>query len=68
MNWLTSATVKTAADKQAEAAQQAQDAINSEALAYLKETDWYVLRYQETGKAIPQDVLDERQAARDRIL
>ena len=33
--------------------------------AYLKETDWYVSRLAETGKAIPEDILQKRQEARD---
>lgn len=36
-------------------------------LAYLSKTDWYVTRKSETGKAIPEDVLVKRQAARDAI-
>ena len=36
-------------------------------LAYLSKTDWYVTRKAETGKAIPEDVLVKRQAARDAI-
>ena len=35
-----------------------------DALMYLAETDWYAIRQAETGKAIPQDVLDKRAAAR----
>lgn len=46
------------------AAKLEQVAINSAALAYLAETDWYVIRRQETGEAIPADVLDKRAAAR----
>ena len=34
---------------------------------YLKDTDWYVARKAETGKDIPQDVLDARAVARDFI-
>lgn len=36
-------------------------------IAYLSKTDWYVTRKSETGKAIPEDVLVKRQAARDAI-
>ena len=36
--------------------------------AYLKETDWYVTRKAETGKAIPDDVLAKREAARAAII
>jgi hypothetical protein len=42
--------------------------INSESQAYLASTDWYVIRFQETGVAIPADVLAERAAARLRIV
>ena len=35
--------------------------------AYLEETDWYVTRKAETGKAIPEDVLAKRVAARAAI-
>jgi len=33
----------------------------------LATTDWYVVRFAETGKAIPEEVLAERQEKRDRI-
>ncbi len=36
-------------------------------LSYLASTDWYAVRLAETGKAIPDEVLKGRQAARDRI-
>ena len=45
----------------------AQDIINQEAQTYLADTDWYVSRQNEDGKAIPQDVLEKRQLARQRI-
>ena len=41
-----------------------QEAINTDALAYLASTDWYVIRLQETGVAVPQDILDARASAR----
>ena len=34
---------------------------------YLSGTDWYVTRFAETGKAIPEDILAQRSAARERI-
>jgi hypothetical protein len=34
---------------------------------YLNETDWYSIRYAETGKEIPADVLQARQEAREEI-
>lgn len=45
-------------------ASQEQARINAEALAYLAETDWYVIRNQETGAPVPADVLERRAAAR----
>jgi hypothetical protein len=42
--------------------------INEESRSYLSSTDWYVIRQQETGVAIPQDILDARQAAREAIV
>jgi hypothetical protein len=41
---------------------------NMESLQYLAETDWYVTRKFETGKAIPQEVLIKRQEAREDIV
>jgi hypothetical protein len=35
-----------------------------QALLYLDSTDWYAARLAETGQAIPADVLEQRQAAR----
>ena len=40
---------------------------NYEARKYLTETDWYVTRKAETGKAIPDDVLTKRQEAREKV-
>lgn len=34
---------------------------------YLKNTDWYSIRYAETQVAVPEEILDNRQSARDRI-
>ena len=34
---------------------------------YLTSTDWYATRLAEIGKAIPDEILTARQAARDRI-
>ncbi|TPG76302.1 hypothetical protein EAH78_18230 [Pseudomonas arsenicoxydans] len=38
--------------------------IVAEACRYLAETDWYVTRQMESGKAIPPDVIAGRKAAR----
>lgn len=45
-----------------------QEEINAENRAYLASTDWYVVRFAETGVAIPADILSARQAARDAIV
>jgi hypothetical protein len=45
-------------------ASQEQERSNANALAYLAETDWYVIRNQETGVPVPADVLERRAAAR----
>lgn len=34
---------------------------------YLSSTDWYAVRYAETGVEIPQDVRSQRQSAREEI-
>ena len=40
---------------------------NYDARKYLAETDWYVTRKTETGKAIPDDIVTKRQEARDKV-
>ena len=45
-----------------------QTEINQEALTYLGLTDWYVVRFAETGVAIPTDVTILRQEARANII
>lgn len=34
---------------------------------YLRQTDWYETRKSQTGKPVPEDVLDDRQIAREQI-
>ena len=48
--------------------QNAQNKINAEAQNYLKKTDWYVLRFADNGKPIPQEIKDKRQQARESIV
>ena len=43
---------------------QKQAEINAEALRYLAETDWYVIRASEGGKAVPKAILTKRKKAR----
>lgn len=40
------------------------NALRKDAKKYLAETDWYVTRKAETGKAIPDDILTKRAQAR----
>ena len=40
---------------------------NQQHLNYLQQTDWYVVRKADTGVAIPTDVANKRQAAREAI-
>ena len=60
--------MKTAEQKEREAAHTEQERINREARSYLSETDWYVLRFQETGVEIPEDVLTKRAEAREKVV
>lgn len=48
--------------------EQLQEQINNDARAFLESTDWYVVRFAETGVVIPQDISAARQAARERIV
>lgn len=48
-------------------AREEQEKINTEARKRLSETDWYVVRFLETGKAIPEDLLAERQRLREAV-
>ena len=45
-----------------------QQQTNEQALKYLAETDWYIIRQQETGMSVPQDILNARAAARASIV
>jgi len=45
-----------------------QIAINAQERAYLSNTDWYIIRFQETGEAIPQTILDGRENARKNVI
>jgi hypothetical protein len=49
-------------------AQIAQAKLNAQSLAYLASTDWMAIRAAEGGKAMPEEVKAQRQAARDAIV
>ena len=68
MSWLDNSIVETKATKDAYEAQQAQDAINQEAIKYLNDTDKFFTRLSETGKAMPEGMAEARSAARERIV
>ena len=55
------------AQKDSYEAEQAQDAINQEAMKYLDDTDKFFTRLSETGKAMPEGMAEARSAARERI-
>ncbi len=57
---VTTDDVTTDADFQSE--------LNAQCLQYLKSTDWYITRNQETSVAIPADILTKRQIAREAIV
>ena len=40
---------------------------NHQSRQYLADTDWYVTRKAETGKAIPDDILTKREEARAKV-
>ena len=45
-----------------------QEEMNEESLSYLSATDWYVIRYLETGVDIPSDIGEEREYHRNRVV
>ena len=56
------------ADPPAPTGEELQVVKNQEARAYLTSTDWYVIRHQETGVAIPEEIAIKRQEARKQII
>lgn len=45
-----------------------QEKANAEALAYLAETDWLMIRELEIGKPMPEEIKIKRQEARDKVV
>jgi len=39
--------------------------LQEQARAYLASTDWYIIRRADTGRAVPEDVVANRAAARE---
>jgi len=48
--------------------EQQQQSENERHRAYLAETDWYVVRFAETGTPIPDDIRARREAARAAVV
>ena len=59
---------KIEVDEDVLATQLQQAQINSEAEAYLRETDWLIIREMDEGVPCPIDIKQERAAARQRIV
>ena len=66
--WIAEGNTPAPEFTDAEIAANAQSLVNSEALEYLKTTDWYVTRFTESGVAVPADVTTARTAARAAIV
>lgn len=45
-----------------------QQLVNAKSRAYLAKTDWYIIRQQETGEPVPEDVLAKRAEARATVV
>lgn len=61
-DWIEGATPE---EIQEQENQQKQE-LKKQAYEELLPTDWYVVRFIETGIAIPQEILDQRQAIRNK--
>lgn len=48
-------------------AEELQEKINKESRAYLNSTDWYVVRFAESGVPIPDDIMAARKTARESV-
>ena len=53
---------------ESEAIQSAQVLVNTESRKYLSEKDWYVVRFQETGVIMPEEISLKRIEARESII
>ena len=46
---------------------QKQTRANAKLKKYLNDTDWYIIRLQEAGTAVPKEILDARVVARESV-
>jgi len=60
--------VKDEVKLQEKADEESIESTNKIALKYLADTDWYIIRYQETSVEIPQEILDARAEARTKVI
>jgi hypothetical protein len=60
MDWSQLQKIETPLDIEKEAKR-------ASAIAYLKDTDWYIIRKIETGKEIPEEVSEKRNSCRNDI-
>lgn len=65
--WIAEGNEPEAEFTEVELEAQLQEQANAEARAYLQSTDWYVTRFTETGKEIPEEVKTKRDEARLQI-
>ena len=63
-DWIAEGNTPDPEYTDAEIAANAQREINQENLAYLADTDWYVIRNSDSGEAVPSDITEARAAAR----
>ena len=66
--WIAEGNVPAPEFTDAEITANTQAEVNSESLAYLALTDWYITRQAETGVAVPDDVTTTRAEARLAII
>ena len=62
--WIAEGNTPDPEFTQAEIDDSDQKIINVDSREYLSSTDWYVIRFQETAVAVPQEISDAREAAR----
>lgn len=60
-------TFRSKAEIDQEKHKQELEAESKELQEYLDSTDWYVVRFSETGKVVPTEVTEKREQAKNRI-
>jgi hypothetical protein len=66
--WIAEGNTPAPEFTDAELAANAQQVINSEALAYLSSTDWLVIRELDGGTVMPADIKQLRAEAREQVI